>query len=167
MLNKIFLGLLAASIIGILSLTYLSYWWLNSITNPADVVANYNFYSNIYWSFLWISSLILLIAGNIILWKTRRSWAIWTAFGYFTIFILLKTWWLGEMYHNYLKQNSSGDNGFSFGGIFAVLLCVIVAVGVFFNQFLVLRMRDRVHGNPNAENIIIDDKELESDEKNR
>lgn len=150
MLNKIFLGLLAAAALAMSVLTYLQYSWLQSITKPADVAANYHFYDNIYSSVLWISSLILVIFGSVILWKQRKSWAMWISLAYFAVFVIIQTWWLGEMFFRYKKQNGLWQGEFSLGGLFGVLLCVVGVIIVFFAQFILLRMRDRIHGSPNS-----------------
>ena len=148
MWNKIFLGLLAIAILGMLGLTYFSYSWLQSLTKPADVAANYNFYTNLYWLTLWISSLVLLIVGNVILWTQRKSWALWLSFAYFAVFITIQMWWLGESFAQYQKQNGLGDGSTALGPIFGAIICVLVAVVVFFDQFLITRMRDKMHGTP-------------------
>ncbi|MGI9036981.1 MAG: hypothetical protein ACR2GD_13220, partial [Pyrinomonadaceae bacterium] len=106
MWNKIFFALLAAAVLGMLGLTYFSYSSLQSITKPADVVANYNFYNNLYWSLLWISSLVLLIIGNVILWTQRKSWALWSVLLFFASCSILQTGWLGEICFDYKKQNN-------------------------------------------------------------
>ena len=149
MLNKLFLVLLAVSIAGVLVLTYFQYSWLQSLTNPADVVTNYDYYNNAYWGFLWISSLVLLVTGNIILWKLRKSWALWTSLLYFVVFISVQMWWIGGMYYAFKLQNNLTSSGFSLGGFFGILICMLAAVIVFFDQFLVLKLRDRIYGNPN------------------
>lgn len=148
MLNKIFLILLAVAIVGVLGLTYFQYSWLQSLTKPSDVVANYDLYNNIYWSFFWISSLVLLVVANIVLWQSRKSWALWTSLSYFVVFISIQMWWLGGLYFDYKKQNNLETGAFPFGGIIGVLFCALAAVVVFFDHFLVLKMRDRIHGNP-------------------
>src|SRR4051812_7104092 len=105
MLNKIFLGLLTFSLIMMSVLTFFSSTWLQSIDKPENVVANFEFYAGITSTFLWISSIILLIFANILLWKDRSIWSLWAAFLYFAVFILLSTLWLGEQAFAYKKLN--------------------------------------------------------------
>ncbi|MGI9035640.1 MAG: hypothetical protein ACR2GD_06340, partial [Pyrinomonadaceae bacterium] len=52
------------------------------------------------------------------------------------------------MFFDYKKQNNLGQGEFSLGGIFGALMCIAAAVVIFFDQFLVTRMRDRIHGSP-------------------
>lgn len=147
MWNKLYLVILSIGVLAMLCLTYLSYSWLQSVTKPADVVANYTFYNTLYWNVLGISSLLLLIVANVILWINRKSWALWLSLLYFAVFVILQTFWLGETYSAFQTQNNLPAVQSSFGGmVLGVLLCVIAAVAVFFDQFLVTKMRDRVHG---------------------
>lgn len=144
MWNKIYLLVLAVAVLAMGVLAYLSFSWLQSVTKPADVVRNYEFYSNLYWTILCISSLILLALANVLIWTIRKSWALWLTFAYFAGFVLLQTWWLNSLFLNYQKTNNLTETTFSLLGLGGAFLCVIVAVGVFFNQFLALRLRDKM-----------------------
>lgn len=152
MLNKIYmialaviyLITLAVLSLATIALTYYAYSWLGSKTNPSDVVSNYEYFSNRSWILLWISSLILLVLANVILWKTRQSWAFWTTLAYFVIFIIAQTFWLASSFLQYKKNNNLTQSEFSFSPFLGVGICVAAAGFVFFNQILVLRMRDRM-----------------------
>lgn len=146
MWNKIYLAALAIALLAMGVLTYFSASWLQSLTKPVDVAASYEYYQNIYSSFLWISSLVLLILANVLLWKLRKSWALWTTFLYFAVFVLLQGWWLGALYLDFKQRNNLTQESFSLTGLVGAVLCVAAAVGIFFDQFLVLRMRDRMFG---------------------
>ena len=151
MWNKIYaLALVVATLVMII-LSYLSFSQLQAIGfSPATIADNFRGYESMFREFLWISSLILLIVANVGLWQTRRSSALWLTLLYFAVFVLLDTWWLGSFYFDYRKQNNLTADSFSFSGIFGVILCVSAALVVFFDQFIVLRMRDRMHGEPQA-----------------
>jgi hypothetical protein len=164
MWNKIYLVALAVAVLGIGALGFLSYKWLHSISKPTDVVENYQYYANLYWTFLFISSLVLLILANVLLWLRRRAWALWTTFAYFAFFILLQTWWLNRVFLDFQITNNLTESTFSFLGLGATFLCIVVAVGIFFNQFLVLRMRDRIHGIDNPTNDILPAENVPSEE---
>jgi hypothetical protein len=147
MWTKIFLILFAVALAAMGVLTYLSYAQLQSTGfAPKDIAESFLSYAGFYWTFFWISSLALLITANVVLWLTRRAWALWLTFLYFSIFILVRTWWLNEVYSAYARQNNLSADGFFGYGILGALICIAVAVGIFFDQFLVLRMRDRMHG---------------------
>ncbi|NJM53053.1 MAG: hypothetical protein HC846_06450 [Blastocatellia bacterium] len=101
--------------------------------------------------------------ANIILWTNRKSWALWLTFGYFAVFILLDMWWLGDSLVAFKKQNNLWSGGFQVGGIFAALLVVVVGIGVFFNQFLVLRLHDKMFNKPQEQAEILDKETNETD----
>ena len=153
MWNKIYSIALAVLVLAICVLMYLSYSWLQSITNPADVASKYEFHSHLSWIFLWISSAILLVLANVILWKTRHTWAFWATLGYFAIFIILQTFWLDQSFFQYKKENNLQQSGISFSPFLGVGLCVAAAVFVFFNQLLLVRMHDKILKEPPIEEL--------------
>ena len=143
MWNKIYLGCLAVSALVLGVLMYLSFDWLKSIGSPVTVVEKYNYFSNLNWVFLWISTLILLAIGNVILWKMRKSWALWTTLLYFVFFIVLQTFWLERSFFQF-KQEKLGSDGFLFSPFFGIVLIVLAVIIVFFDQFLVKRLNDKM-----------------------
>jgi hypothetical protein len=146
MWTKIYLILFAVALLAMSVLTYLSYAQLQSIGfAPSIIAGNFLSYAGTYWTGFWIFSLALLILANIVLWLDRRAWALWLTFLFFSMFVLIRTWWLNELYVNYAKQNNLTAETIPAYGILGVLFCIVFAVGIFFNQFLVLRMRDRIH----------------------
>lgn len=158
MWTKIFLILLAVAFLVMSVLTYLSYAQLQSIGFAPKVIAeSFLSYAGVYWTGLWISALALLILSNVILWLKRKAWALWLTFLFFSIFVLIRTWWLNELYAAYAKENNLAEQPLFGLGILGVLLCIATGVGIFFNQFLVLRMRDRMHGvdKPVAEEVVV------------
>lgn len=160
MWTKIFLILLAVAFLAMSVLTYLSYSQLQSLGfAPKDIAASFLSYAGFYWTVLWISALALLILSNVLLWLTRRYWALWFTFLFFSIFVLVRTWWLNEVYVSYTKQNNLPAETLFGYGILGVLLCIVAAVGIFFNQFLVLRMRDKAHSleKPAEEIAVVDE----------
>ncbi|MDQ3800916.1 MAG: hypothetical protein M3384_15945 [Acidobacteriota bacterium] len=147
MWTKIFLVSFAAAFAVMSVLTYLPYSWLQSKGFAPNIIAgNFLSYSSAYTTGFWISLLVLLILSNVVLWLSRRAWALWLTFLFFSIFVLIQTWWLSEAYASYARQNSlPAETPFGYG-ILGALICVAAGVGIFFNQFLVLRMRDSIHG---------------------
>ncbi len=144
MWNKIYTAVLGISFVLMAGLTFYSYTWLQSIGAPVNVVQNYDYYSNIGWIFLWISSIILLILANVILWSTKNVWAMWATFLYFALFMLIRALWLDQSFFNYQQQNGLTNRAFFLGAFSAILFCVLAAIIVFFNQFIVKRMRDKM-----------------------
>jgi apolipoprotein N-acyltransferase len=68
----------------------------------------------------------------------------WATFLYFALFILIQTFWLGESFSRYKQENGLGEAGLSTGVFLGVILSGLAAVIVFFNQFLVKQMRDKM-----------------------
>lgn len=149
MWNKIYLFLLAVGSVVMGAVAYFTYSQLQSIGfDPRRIVAAFDTYSGAYWGFLGVSSAALLAVGNIILWKFRTSWALWTSLAFFVAFTLLKSFWLGKELFDYETASAVPHSSpliTYFGG---VLLCAAVAAVVFFNHLVVLRMRDKIHGEP-------------------
>jgi len=157
MWNKIYLIALAVLFLPMAFLSYYSWSWLQSIGSPQNVVLNYNYWSNFSWSYLWISTVILLIIANVLFWKMRRAWALWTTFLYFALFIIVRYFWLDQSFLQYKKTTGLGLDEFSVAPLFGVILCVIAAVIVFFNQFLVKRLQDKMYppiDKAESENVI-------------
>lgn len=144
MWNKIYTAVLGISFLLLAGLTYYAFTWLQSSTKPADVIANYDYYANIAWIFLWVSSIILLVLGNVVLWVTRNAWAMWATFLYFALFILIQTFWLDQTFFNYKQQNRLAESAFSPGFFYGILFCVLASTIVFFNQFIVKRMHEKM-----------------------
>ena len=151
MWNKIYSLLLVVSIVVVSAAAYLAYSQLQSIGfAPAQIIASYDTYSSAYWGFLGVSFAVLVTVGNIILWKFRTAWALWTSLAFFVVFVLLKSFWLGSKLLDY-ETNNNLPHSSPFISYFAgVLLCAAAAAIIFFNHFLVLRMRDKIYGEPAA-----------------
>jgi uncharacterized membrane protein len=164
MWNKIYLIILAAAILAMGVLLYLPFSWLQSIGAPATVRDNYLYYSNISWMFLLVSGLILLIAGNVVLWKTRRSWAMWTTLLYFAVFMVAQTFWLENSFFRFKQENNFASGAVSWSPISGAVLIALAAVIVFFNQYLVKRLLDRTH--PPTQPVESLPEEISANEKN-
>jgi hypothetical protein len=143
MWNKIYLGLLSVAIITMGVMTFWCYNWLGSVDKPETVAANFVNSQSLYQTMLWITSAVLMIVANVLLWTKRSAWALWVTFVFFATFIVVQTWWLNSLSNAYLKANGM-ESGFVGMGIVGIILCIITAVGVFFNQFIVFRMRDKM-----------------------
>jgi heme/copper-type cytochrome/quinol oxidase subunit 2 len=144
MLNKIYLIALAVFLVLMLVLTYIAGDWFSSVDDPRRVVENFEYYSRLSANFLWISALILLILANVLLWQTRKAWAFWATFLYFAFFLILHTFWLNRSFVEYKRTNGMLASSISLTPLLGVGLCLAAGFIVFFNQFLVLRMRDKM-----------------------
>jgi hypothetical protein len=163
MWNKIYLTILAATILAMGVLLYLPFSWLQSIGAPATVRDNYLYYSNISWIFLLASSLILLVLGNVVLWKTRGAWAMWTTLLYFAVFMVAQTFWLENSFFRFKQENNFTSGAVSWSPLSGAVLIALAAVIVFFNQYLVKRLLDKTY--PPVQPVESLTEELPPDEK--
>ena len=135
---------LAVSIAVMAFFTYYSWSWLQSIGLPAAAVDGYTYHEGLAWPALWIFSAILLLLGNAVLWTGSRSWALWATFLYFSVFVIIRYFWLDPAYFQFKKSNGLFDGSLSLGPIMAVVLVVLMAIIVFFDKFLVLRLKAKI-----------------------
>jgi hypothetical protein len=163
MLNKIYLVVLAVFILIMSAFTYYSYGWLASIDNPRTVVANFDYYSNLSGTFLWISALTLLVFANVAFWKTRKLWTFWTTFFYFAVFIVLHTFWLNRSFVEFQRNNGFLVGSYSLSPLFGVGLLIAAAFVVFFDQFAATKMRDKMYPPEKPIEVSVEDSE-EKDE---
>lgn len=146
MWNKIYSLALAIAVLIMSSLAFYSYSWLTSIDAPVNVVQNYENFSAMAWLFLWLSSIILLILANVFFWRLQQSWALWTTFLYFAAFVIIQTFLLDDAFATFKSSNNLGQSGLSISPFLGVTLCVLAAVIIFFDQFLVSRLHKKMFG---------------------
>lgn len=127
---------------------YYSWSWLQSIGSPYDALEGYNYYSNLAWSALWISTVILLVHANIAFVKNGRPWVFWSVFAYFCFFVILKYFWLALAEFDLRQSKNLEQAGTLIGPFVAVFLFVIFGGIVFGNHYLAVRLRDRIYPQP-------------------
>jgi hypothetical protein len=152
MLNKIYL---VAFVVLLLLMSLLTWWagsWLHSIGSPESVREGYFSSSGVGWMVLWASFIVLLVIANVVLWTTRKAWAVWLSFLYFALFIFLRYWWLEGDYLDFARRHSLTDSNFSTGPLVAAILVVGVGILIFFDQFIVLRLSEKMHPTSGSSN---------------
>jgi hypothetical protein len=145
MWTKIYLALLALSLGVMAFFTFYSLSWLQSIGDPRAAAAGFDYHSTASWPFLWISAIALLIIGNAVLWTARLSWAMWLSFVYIAAFIAIKFFWLDQAFSTFQTTHGLTASGISFGPFFAVMMIVVLAAIVIFNQFFAVRMYEKIY----------------------
>ena len=148
MLNKIYFALLGVAVLVMGFFTFYSWSWLQSIGEPQAVVEHYRFWSETSWIFLWISAPVLLVVGNAILWSNRSSWAMWTSAAYFAIFVLIKCFWLDPVCVSFKQTKNLPEGGVFLGPVAAIILCVIGAGIVYFDQYILSQFVEKMHPSP-------------------
>jgi hypothetical protein len=141
MWNKIYFAVLAAASLAMCFFTFYANSWLGSIGSPKDAIEGYEFYAGIGSVFLSVSAGVLLILANVILWNTRRGWAMWTTLAYFAIFVLLRAFWLEKARYNFQYP----DSLFFTPALVGAVLIIAAGVIVFFNQLLNLRFHEKMY----------------------
>ena len=150
MFSKIYLAVLGLSIAAMAFFTYYSWSWLQSIGAPATAVAEFQYYSALVSTTQRISTVVLLILANTVLWA-GRAWAIWTTFLFFAVFAVLRYFGLEFAYIDFQMRNSPAGSGVASGPVIGVILIIIMAAIAFFDQFIVIRLRAKTYGEPVAE----------------
>ena len=157
MLTKIFIGVLALSVLATGFFAFYSWSWLGSIGAPAPAVAGYEYHASISWNLLWISALILLVLGNSILWAKGSLWPLWTALIYFLAFVIVRAFWLDAALLTFKNNAGMTDATFTIRPIMAALLIIISAAIVFFDQYLVMRLKEKTYPKSDPESPRTDD----------
>src|SRR5215207_3038831 len=156
MWNKIYLAVLAVAFLAMCFFTFYANSWLGSIGSPKDALQGYEYYAGLGSIFLSISSVVLLILANVILWNTRRGWAMWTTLGYFAIFVIIRAFWLEKARYNF--QNP--DSLFFTPALIGAILIIVAGIIIFFNQLLNLRLQEKMYPPPETvENVEIGENE--------
>lgn len=149
MLKRIYPAVLALFVLSLCFLTYYAYSWLQSIGSPVAAADHYNYYAGFSWAWLFISTVILLLIANILLWQSRRGWAMWATLGYFIVFLAVRSFWLDPAMAAFVDAKGLSEGAASGVGAFLTLSLIIAAAAVvFFAHFIVLRMADKIHPVP-------------------
>ncbi|GEM_PF-931954 len=159
MLSKIYLAILGLSLVAMGFFVFYSWSWLQSIGLPAAAAAGYEYHAGLAWPLLWVTTIVLLLLGNAILWATNRSWAMWVTFVYFAAMVVLRFFWLEQAYFAFRKTNNLFDGSFALGPFVAVIMIAVVAAVVFFNQFIIVRLRQKMY--PPVQDIVAETAESE------
>lgn len=147
MFSKIYLAALGLSVAVMAFFTYYSWSWLQSIGDPRFAWDSFNYDKRTGVYFLCASTIVLLLIANAILWTVRSGWALWTTHMFFSIFAFVLLIWLHLSGTTFCLENGvcqSPSRGI--GPLLAVSGIVAVGVFVFFDQFVVLRLHERMYG---------------------
>ncbi len=145
MWNKIFLAILVISSAVMAFFTYYSWSWLNSVGRPADAVSGYEYHSGLACTVIAVSGVVLIAIANGVLWTSQRAWAIWVTFAYVSLFLIIKYFWLGEIFFRFNSDNGLTNSNYSFGPVFGVMLILLCGVLAFANQFISIRLYKKTY----------------------
>jgi len=125
-------------------LSWYAWSWLQSIGSPIDALVNYSYFAGIGWTFVLLSSAILLVAANVILWTTRNSWALWITLAYFCVFTLIRYFLLERVAHSFATDARITDFGSTWSPVIGVGISIAAAAVVFIDQLVVTRMNTAI-----------------------
>ncbi len=145
MLTKLYFGTLAIAAVIVGALCFYANSWLSSIGDPSAAYAAFTYYLGLSWNALWITTAVLLILSNIVFWRSRGALTMWATFAYFTLFILLRYFWLESAAAAFRGAKLGTEGGFNLSIFLGVILIFLFAVIVFFNQYLGLRLYERMY----------------------
>ena len=145
MWSKLYLAILAISIFVIAFFTYYAWSWLQSVGLPVAAAEGYEYHSGLAWNAIWLFTVALLIAGNAVLWANGRAWAMWATFLYFATVWIIHGFWLEPLSLRFNMQNGLSDKTISTSSLTAVVFIVLMAIIVFFDKFIVIRLRTKTY----------------------
>ena len=141
---------LALLVIGILVAGFFAYYawsWLQSIGDPRAAWDGYNYHRRmgIYFMAGWTA--VLVIVANVVLWNTRNAWAVWASHLYFIVFSLVIFVALHLRGTSFCIENGVCENPSKFiGFLIAFFGSVAVGLALFADQYVILRLQERMHG---------------------
>ena len=147
MWTKIYFAVLGLSIAVMAFFTFYSWSWLQSIGLPAVAVDGYKYHTGLGGASLWISFAVLLMVGNVILWLTKSSWAMWVTLVYLAVFLILRGFWLDLVFVRFWNTTFQ-PSMHSVDWFMAVLFSILAAGGIFIDQFVVVRLREKMYPEP-------------------
>ena len=145
MWSKIYFGVLAVAVVVMAFFTYYAWSWLQSIGQPVAAAEGYDYHSRLAWNAIWLFTIALLICGNAVLWASGRAWAMWATFLYFATVWIIHGFWLEPLFLRFNKASGLSEATRSMAPISAVVLIVLMAIIVFFDKFLVIRLRAKTY----------------------
>jgi hypothetical protein len=148
--TKIFVALLSLACAVSAALELYGRSWLSSIGDPRAAFEGFAYYQSFAWAFLWTAAPLLLIVGNVVLWTTRRAWGLWAAFAYFSVFVAVRYFVTGPAGFAFYRTIEPNAGRFDLSVFLGVVFVVLAAAIVYFDQFLVLRLNERMYPPTNA-----------------
>lgn len=145
MWNRVYLTALAAFTLILALISYYSWSWLRSIGSPSAAIAGFDTSDDIGWTFLLITTVVLLVIANFVLARTLRPWALWTTFIYFSVFVIIKYFWLSVSATSFLRQNNLDSGSYILGPFLALILCAGFGTVVFVNQLASIKISNKIY----------------------
>jgi hypothetical protein len=145
MWNKIYLALLGVSVLVMAFFSFYSRSWLQSRGNPLDTMAGFEYHYGLAWVALWITTVLLLLVGTVLLWLNQHAWALWSTMLYFAVMVLARYFWLERSFMGFQRQIGFVEDKFSAGPLFGVILIIAFAAIVYLDQLMLVRLHRKMY----------------------
>ena len=162
MWNKLYLAALLIFSLVAGFFAYYGWGWLQSIGDPRIGFENYAYHRSMGIYSMLISTVVLIVIGNVLLWTSRSGWGLWVADAYFIVFALVFLVLLNAAANTYcLDNNLCEDPARARGILLTVFGGLALSALVYGNQLLVLRLHQRMY---RTKETTIEQKENSRDE---
>lgn len=152
MWKKVYFGLVGIGAVVLVFFAYYAWSWLQSIGEPRTAWEAFNYHKRTGVYFLCGWTILLLVTGNVILWMRRMAWALWATDAFFVIGAAVFLIWLHAAGVTFCLDNGVSDSpSRAVGPLLAFIGAVVLTIFIFANQFLVLRLHEKMYGRPTAE----------------
>jgi len=145
MFSKIYFGVWAVSAVIVIFFTYYAWSWLQSIGLPTAALEGYLYHSQAAMTSALISSVVLVVLGNALLWLNNNSWALWSTYGYFAIYMLVYYFWLDPAALAFKSDKGLSAGGFSISPLLGVIFIIAAGVMVFLDHFVIVQLRRKMY----------------------
>jgi hypothetical protein len=150
-------GYLALAGVGIIVTAFFVFYawsWTNSIGDPRIAFAGYDYHRGYALSTTAAWTIILLVAGNVVLWSTRSAIALWLSLAYFVISMASIFVFLTRAVQPVVDAIGLVDGIKTGGGIFLTVICgVALGAMIFFDQLVVVRLRAKLFGDERMDKV--------------
>ena len=162
MWNRVFVALIIIASVVTGFLIYYAGSWLQSIGSPRDAFEGFVYYSSIPQAVLWASIVVLLIVANVVLWTSGRSWALWMTLLFVAVFVFARYAWLDYAGFGFAGQYGFDGDQLRWGFMTSLLTTAAAAGVIYFDVFLVGRLRRRLENGSSTESGAASDPDVES-----
>jgi hypothetical protein len=147
MWNKLYLAAILICTIVAGFFAYYAWSWLQSIGDPRIGMENYGYHRSMGIYAMMIATLLLIVLGNVLLWLGRSAWGLWAADAYFFVFALVFLVLLKAAANSYCLENKLCTDPSRAAGILLTVFGSLALTGILFlDQFIVLRLREKMYG---------------------
>lgn len=152
MWNKVYFALL---LIGFLATGFFAWYawsWLGSIGDPRTAWDGYLYHRSLAISTIVGWTILLLAAGTVVLWSSRSSIALWSSAVFFLVSALMVLVILNAAANTFCIENGLCEFPTRAAGVLITVFVTLGLVGlIVFDQYVLLRLQEKMYGGDEAE----------------